>query len=92
MKRFVMGLIVGVVLATVGIAAAATSYSYWTQKGATYKCNGGPTSVFCKETNWVPSYQVALFPGSVTVSFQGSVIFGCKRGIRPGNNCQYFGP
>lgn len=72
---------------------SAGAASAWSYRGATYVCSpGSRVAVFCKETNWSPAYQVAIFPGAVTVSFAGEVIFGCKRGTYPAGNCEYFGP
>jgi len=89
MKKFLLGLAAGIILGGTGIAVAASSY--WSNKGQTYTCTGGPISVICKETNWKPSYEVAIIPGAIDVAFQGHVIFNCKRGIRPSYNCEYYG-
>jgi len=89
MKKFILGLVTGIVLAASGLAIAASPY--WATGGRTYSCKGGPITVFCRETNWKPAYEVAIIPGAIDVAFQGHVIFACDRGIRPDYNCQYFG-
>lgn len=87
MRKLVVALVV-----LVALLSAVSAYA-WSYRGATYVCTPGTrTAVFCKETNWSPGYMVAIFPGAVTVSFGGQVIFGCKRGLFPEGNCEYFGP
>lgn len=76
----------------VGKATTAPVAGYWEKHGKTYYCYGDNVRVFCKETNWKPAYEVGILNGLIATTFQGKLIFSCKRGIRPGNNCSYFGP
>jgi hypothetical protein len=85
-------MLITVPVALIAAVLAVSAYA-WTYRGSTYICSpANRTAVFCRETNWSPAYQVAIFPGYITVSFGGEVIFGCKRGITPAGNCEYLGP
>lgn len=89
MKKIVAAFVAGVVLATAGVGLASTQ---WKHTGTTYSCLGGPVSVFCKETNWKGVYQIALYPGAVSISYRTRLIFHCNRKFQPADNCVYYGP
>ena len=84
MRRLLAGLVAGCVLGSVGTALAGTA---WTSGGTTYRCTGSNVSVFCKETNWRTGYEVAIYPGAVSVSFGSKLIYHCNRKKRPQSNC-----
>jgi hypothetical protein len=89
MKRFVVGLIAGLLLAS--STAVASGLVYWKRGGNTYMCEGSGVSVFCKEANWKPAYEIAFIPGAVDVSYHGHLIFNCNRKQTPDFNCSYYG-
>ncbi len=88
MRKFIVGLIVGIVLAS--STAAFAQYTYWSKSGGTYRCEGTRAGVICNETNYKPAFSVAIVRGNIIVSFGRNVIFGCERGFRPKDNCQYY--
>ena len=90
-KSTVVGVIVGVMLGSTAGGLASPGW-IWNRSEATYSCKGSNVSVFCKETNWKPAYQMAIIPGNILVSFQGRIVFGCDRGTTPAYNCQSFVP
>lgn len=89
--KLLLAFLCGVVLAS-GTAYAASEQAYWKNGGRTYKCSGGPVSVFCTETNWTKNYKPAIYPGAVSVSYGGRLIFWCARKLEPVDNCEYYGP
>lgn len=92
MKAKIVMLLVGIVLGSASSGYAAHSQHFWKERGATYSCEGSSRSGYCKETNWKPAYGVHIIPGQVGVSFGGNLVFYCKRGYRPIDNCSYIGP
>lgn len=80
----------GIAIGATGTALAASSY-YWTERGASYRCQGIASSVECVETNYGSKYGVEILPKSVIVTYRQRVIFGCERRFTPVRNCEYFG-
>jgi hypothetical protein len=86
--KLIIFVIAGVLI---GSTATASGFVYWKRGGATYMCEGTGVSVFCKETNWKPAYEIAFIPGAVDVSYGGRLIFNCNRKQSPNYNCSYYG-
>jgi hypothetical protein len=91
MKKLLATFIAGIVLGSCTVGMAATGFVYWKRGGSTYMCEGSGVSVFCKETNWKPGYQIAIIPGAIDVSYGGNLIFNCSRKLTPNGNCSYYG-
>lgn len=91
MKRLIVGLLIGLILGMTTTAVASNGFVYWKRGGSTYMCQGDAVSVFCKETNWRPVYEISMFPGAVDVAYHGHLIFNCNRKQSPNYNCAYYG-
>jgi hypothetical protein len=78
MRKFIIGLVLGVVLA--GASTAAAYDSYWAKAGRTYSCQGEPSGLICK-SKVTRGYQVLMDGKGVAVyNRSGHVQFTCRYG------------